>query len=186
MKIKVLVFIVILSRVFNANAQILNYSIGLGSVSPDFNEYQFSFEAQPKYMSYFSTGLKWRFSSDTLRVLLVEGFGRMYFSTEKSYQNNDRWYLQGKIGYSLIQPTIGYQYNTEDKIQYSYLYGLGLGYKFLLGKLLTFDFYMGYGQINKPIFESNIIKYNNKMNALWDRTYGIPVDLNMSVGFILE
>lgn len=167
-----------------SKGQIINYSASYGIVYP---EIQFAFEAQSQKIDRLSSGLKWKWSKSAFKGLFVEGFGRLYMSSEsKSDSQNDHIYLQGKVGYAAIKQKGDAIFSIKDQNYYTYLTGIGIGNKFLWFEKVTFDVYLGYNYIKAPVFNTLNTNYNQISSSNWKTTIGFPLDFQWSLGFIID
>jgi hypothetical protein len=174
-------------------SQITTFTGSYGSFGSNWeqNDAQFSIECSNTFdVERLSSGMKWRYFLSGYSGLNVEGFGRIYLSKEsKTYESNNKWYLQLKAGYGIVKPledTIMIKYSIKEKSNFLPLYGGGIGYKFLINEKIVFDFLLGYHYQGIPKFNSSYTDYNEFQQKKWAENLSYPVEFQWSIGFLID
>lgn len=179
-------------------SQIENFSIGgrPSFFSDNFGDklgfLQFSYEAQLENLNdHISAGVHTRIFTDNFSGVSFDFFGRWYFKPKVS--DIDGWYLQPKIGYNISKVNFETPLLVSDRNNFfTYGAGLALGRKFLMWDYLTFDVYTGYNYVSQPTYKlvsnANIFpsSYQQDLDESWIATFGFPLELKFTIGFIID
>jgi hypothetical protein len=201
---KLFVTIITLGVGIGLNSQITTYSgsYGFSGANMDQTEVQFSLETSYQENENFSQLYRWRYATGQNKGFIFEYNNRAYFSRKRDLDNS-KWYVQGKIGYGIMKgmpylPNSVFilnennntlEYNTDyinDSRHFTYNYGLGLGYKFILFDRLTFDLLLGYVKYSTPNFNEKDSKYSQFRLDDWNNGIAYPLDFTWSLGFFLD
>jgi len=174
------------------HSQITTHSLSYGVFGSNmtFSDLQYQFECSERLdISRLSSGIKWRYFSDEISGLNVEGFSRFYFGKkEKTFALNNRWYVQAKIGYGILKinaDEFTQNLAVNEKYNLTALYGYGLGYKFLINERITFDLFLGKHFQKFPGSGSSIEAIRQYQTNRWNSSIGEPIEFQWSLGFQL-
>jgi hypothetical protein len=194
-KIQVLILAIALIFLFgnSTHAQIENFSIG-GRPSLIGNKLgfiQLSYESQIEdWNDHLSCGIHSRIFTDNFSGVSFDFYGRWYFKPKVSEING--WYLQPKIGYNVSRVNFTSDIPKDNSRFLTYGGGLALGRKFLIKELITLDVYAGYNYVSQPSYKINFdpldkTKSDQKeLDDSWEATFGVPLELKVTVGFIID
>jgi hypothetical protein len=202
-KMKKLLAIVLIFNLKNVVfTQITTYSgsYGVTGVNLDQPEIQFNLETTYESNERFTQLYRWRYAMGQYGGLLFEYNNRLYFGSDRDFDNS-KWFIQGKIGYGRLK---GITYspgsiaiydpfgnyigsNTSNLVgtkNTSLIYGLSLGYKFIMADRITLDFSLGYTGYTLPNFDAD----ESQSSRIYDWQNGIayPVEFGWSLGFLLD
>jgi hypothetical protein len=173
----------------NSYGRITTYSASYGIFGANVDNFDLQFQLEcsaPFNKERLSSGMKWRYMIGNYSGLNVEGFGRFYLSKEsKMVTSNNRWYLQGKLGYGLLKPqsdsyTLGF--TEREKLKFTPVAGLGFGYKFLIKEKVVVDFLLGYHYQTTPKFLANDVDYTNYQQTKWKENIAFPIEFQWGIG----